>query len=49
MGRRLGEFGDTKILLDSRGLRDYQLGIWEFDTYPFKHLSWAMKIMGWYS
>ena len=45
MDRKLNEFGDNKILFGSRGLRHYQLGIWTFDTYPFKHMSWALNIL----
>ena len=44
MDRKLDEFWDTKILLGNRGLRNYQLGIWKFDTYPFKDLLCALKI-----
>ena len=46
MDRKWAEFGDTKILLGSRGLRNYQLGTLTFGTYPFKYLYWALKILG---
>ena len=46
MDGKLDQFGDAKILLGSRGHRNYQLGIWTFETYPFKYLIWALKILG---
>ena len=46
MDRKLDDFGDTKILLRSRGLRTDQLGILTFGTYPFKYLCWNLADPG---